>query len=83
MMMMNPLVSIIVPTYNRSHLIIETLLSVRNQIFDAWECIIVDDGSTDDTITVVTDFIKGDNRFRLLVRPDDRKKVLVLVEILD
>ncbi len=74
MMMMNPLVSIIVPTYNRSHLIIETLLSVRNQIFDAWECIIVDDGSTDDTITVVTDFIKGDNRFRLLVRPDDRKK---------
>lgn len=74
MMMMNPLVSIIVPTYNRSHLIIETLLSVRNQIFDAWECIIVDDGSTDDTITVVTDFIKGDNRFLLLVRPDNRKK---------
>lgn len=67
-------VSIIIPSFNRAHLIKETLQSVKDQFLDTWECIIIDDGSTDDTITVVTDFIKGDNRFRLLVRPDDRKK---------
>ena len=72
--MCNPLVSIIIPVFNRSHLIIETLQSVKNQFLDNWECIIVDDGSTDVTVDVVADFIKGDNRFRLLVRPDDRKK---------
>lgn len=68
------LVSIIIPTYNRAHLVSETLSSVLNQTYSNWECIIVDDGSTDTTVDVITDFIKGDNRFCLLVRPDDRKK---------
>lgn len=72
--MCNPLVSIIIPVFNRSHLIKETLQSVKNQFLNTWECIIVDDGSTDVTVDVVADFIKGDNRFLLLVRPDNRKK---------
>lgn len=44
-----PLVSIIIPTYNRSHLIEETIQSVFAQTYTNWELIIVDDGSTDDT----------------------------------
>ena len=44
---MNPLVSIVIPIYNRAHLIGETLKSVINQTYSNWECIVVDDGSTD------------------------------------
>lgn len=52
--MNDPLVSIIVPTYNRSHLVIETLESIRAQRYANIELIIVDDGSKDDTAAVVT-----------------------------
>jgi cellulose synthase/poly-beta-1,6-N-acetylglucosamine synthase-like glycosyltransferase len=40
--MNNPLVSIIIPTYNRAHLIGETLDSVLGQTYTHWECIVVD-----------------------------------------
>ncbi|WP_456376370.1 glycosyltransferase family 2 protein [Lutibacter sp.] len=38
------LVSIIIPTYNRAHLIGETLDSILAQTYTKWECIVVDDG---------------------------------------
>lgn len=50
---MNPLLSIIIPTYNRAHLIEHTLKSVLNQSCSDFEVIIVDDGSTDNTEEVV------------------------------
>lgn len=46
---MNPIVSIIVPTFNSKQYISETLKSVISQTYIQWECIIVDDGSTDGT----------------------------------
>lgn len=49
----SPLVSIIIPTYNRAHLIGETIESVLNQTYTNWELIIVDDGSTDATADVI------------------------------
>jgi glycosyltransferase involved in cell wall biosynthesis len=49
--------SIIVPTYNRADLIIETLESVRAQTYSPIELIIVDDGSTDQTSTIVSEWI--------------------------
>jgi glycosyltransferase involved in cell wall biosynthesis len=70
--MNNPLVSIIIPTYNRAHLIGETLDSVTAQTYQNWECIIVDDGSTDNTVEVVNNYIKKDARFQLHYRPADR-----------
>jgi glycosyltransferase involved in cell wall biosynthesis len=45
----DPLVSIIIPTYNRAALIGETIESVRRQTWQHWELIVVDDGSTDNT----------------------------------
>lgn len=46
---MKALVSIIIPIYNRISLIEETLRSIQNQSYTNWECILVDDHSTDGT----------------------------------
>ncbi|MBC7694089.1 MAG: glycosyltransferase family 2 protein [Burkholderiales bacterium] len=50
--------SIIIPTYNRSHIILNTLISVINLSNKNYEVIIIDDGSADDTKKVVLHFIK-------------------------
>lgn len=73
---MNPKVSIIMATYNRAHFIVETLLSIQKQTFIDWECIIVDDGSTDNTKEVIAPFLKNDKRFQFLKRPESYKKAL-------
>jgi glycosyltransferase involved in cell wall biosynthesis len=71
---MNPLVSVIIPTYNRAHLIGETLDSIIDQTYTNWECIIVDDGSTDNTETVIQHYIQKDSRFQFLKRPKNQIK---------
>tara|TARA_R110002012_G_scaffold281843_2_gene471423 strand:- start:14262 stop:15212 length:951 start_codon:yes stop_codon:yes gene_type:complete len=68
------LVSIIIPTYNRAHLIGETLDSVIAQTHENWECILVDDGSTDDTEKIVFDYINRDTRIQYHQRPDYKMK---------
>lgn len=70
----SPLVSIIIPTFNRAHLIGETLLSIQNQTYRHWECIIVDDGSTDNTATVINEYLKQDSRITYYKRPRTRVK---------
>ncbi|KQB44217.1 Glycosyl transferase 2 family protein [Flavobacterium daejeonense] len=70
--MNNPLVSIIIPTFNRAHLIGETLDSVLAQTYENWECIIVDDGSTDNTAEVISVYIQKDSRFQYHHRPANR-----------
>lgn len=60
---MNSLVSIIIPSYNRAQFIGETLESVLSQTYPNWECIIVDDGSTDDTEDIVKRYTVTDDRF--------------------
>jgi glycosyltransferase involved in cell wall biosynthesis len=72
--MSQPLVSIIIPTYNRAHLISETLNSIRLQTYLNWECIIVDDGSTDTSETVISEFCQQDNRFQFFKRPENKTK---------
>lgn len=61
---MKQLVSIIIPCYNQSHFLDETLQSVLNQTYPNWECIIVNDGSKDLTETIAQSWTKKDNRFQ-------------------
>ena len=55
-----PLVSIIMPTYNRAGWILETIDSIRRQTHACWELLIIDDGSDDDTEALVAGI--GDER---------------------
>jgi glycosyltransferase involved in cell wall biosynthesis len=66
-----PLVSIIIPTYNRAHLIGETLDSVLAQTYLNWECIIVDDGSSDNTDELIGEYVQTDSRFKYYHRPEE------------
>ncbi len=65
-----PNVSVIIPAFNRAAVIGQTLQSVREQTFTDWECIVVDDGSTDQTPQVVEAFATRDPRFRLIRQPN-------------
>lgn len=71
---MHPLVSIIIPNYNRAELIGETLNSIIAQTYTNWECIIVDDGSTDDSAKVITGYSQKDQRIKLYNRPKTKPK---------
>lgn len=61
----SPLISVVIPVYNRASTILPTLCSVRDQTFTDFECIVVDDGSRDveELQAVVNQF---DRRFRLV-----------------
>jgi glycosyltransferase involved in cell wall biosynthesis len=61
---MSPRFSVIIPVYNRRSLIAETISSVQAQTFTDWECIVVDDGSTDGTAEVVRAIVDRDPRVR-------------------
>src|SRR5690606_2852819 len=68
------LISIIIPTYNRAHIIGETLDSILAQTYTHWECIVVDDGSTDGTAHLMAGYMERDTRFRYYHRPVERPK---------
>lgn len=58
-----PLVSVIVPCYNQGKYIFEALESVQRQTFPNFECIIINDGSTDDSLEIAQKFCRNDSRF--------------------
>lgn len=61
-----PLVSVIIPCYNYARYLPECLDSVLAQSYPSWECIIVDDGSEDDTRKVALEYAKKDSRISYL-----------------
>lgn len=67
---MKPLVSIIIPTFNRAHLISETLESIIALNYTNWECIVVDDGSSDSTQDLMERYIIKDTRIKFHIRPN-------------
>ena len=65
-MMKERLVSIIIPVYNGSKNILETLKSVHNLSYKNYECIVIDDGSVDNSETLIKNFISEKEKFKLI-----------------
>ena len=53
--MSDPTVSIVIPTYNRAHLLPRAIDSIIAQTMKDWEIVLVDDGSTDETADLARD----------------------------
>jgi glycosyltransferase involved in cell wall biosynthesis len=71
---MNELVSIIIPLYNRSLILFETLDSILAQSYTNFECILVDDGSTDNSLEIAYSYAIKDSRIKVFTRPSNVKK---------
>lgn len=59
------MVSVIVPIYNRGYCLRRCLDSIVKQSYISWECILVDDGSTDETYEIGKEYVQQDSRFKL------------------
>ncbi|MEY2480082.1 MAG: hypothetical protein QOI04_1009 [Verrucomicrobiota bacterium] len=67
-----PLVSVIIPAFNAQHYIGAAIQSVIDQTLADFEVIVVDDGSTDQTGSIVSDFCASDSRIRLITRENGK-----------
>ena len=65
--------SIIIPTFNRAHMIHLAIKSVFNQTYKNWELIIVDDGSTDNTKEIIDKYIEKDKRVKYLYQKNKER----------
>lgn len=70
---MNPKISIIIPTYNRAKLIGFALDSILAQNYQNWECIIINDHSSDSYEDIISRFTEKDERIKLLYNPKEKK----------
>jgi len=64
-----PRVSVIIPCRNYGHYLPDAVASLRAQTMPSWECVVVDDGSTDDSAEVAARLAFGDSRLRLIRQP--------------
>lgn len=71
--MTNEKISILLATYKGAEFIAEQLDSLLGQTYSNWELFIHDDGSTDETLTIISAYAKSDNRIKILI---DTKKNL-------
>ncbi len=67
-------ISILIPVYNRAGLLPETLDSILAQTYTNWECILIDDHSTDNSTEILQKYSEKDTRFYWEPRPDNRPK---------
>ncbi len=65
---MAPKISVIIPCYNQEKYLGETLKSVKNQTHSSWECIVVDDGSTDNSKAIAKSYCDIDSRFKYIFK---------------
>lgn len=71
---LNPYFSIVIPTFNRYEELKRSIGSVIAQSFEDWELIVVDDGSTDQTSTLLADYTSQDKRIKYFQRSKSRVK---------
>lgn len=70
-----PFFSIIIPTYNRCALVKKSIDSLKLQTFEHWECIIINDGSTDNTAIEIAQYISNDMRFSLYNQQNSERAI--------
>jgi len=68
------MVSIIIPHFNRFELLSETINNLKKQTISDWECIIIDDRSTDDSFNELLNLELDEQKFRLIQRPENLPK---------
>ena len=59
--MNNYKISVIIPVFNAEKYVLETIKSVANQAFDSYEIVIVNDGSTDNSINIIDNYLGSQN----------------------
>jgi glycosyltransferase involved in cell wall biosynthesis len=69
------LISIIMPAYNVEKYIAQSIKSVIAQTYNNWELIIIDDGSTDQTATIVKQFVSENNKIKYLLQANAKQAV--------
>ena len=69
--MQNPLISILLASYNEQSYIADSIRSIQNQTLENWELIIIDDCSSDETVKIIKNFLKIDNRIKLIINKKD------------
>lgn len=67
------MISVIIPNFNKENFIEECFESLRKQSFEEWEAIVVDDGSTDRSIEIISKYRNRDSRFSLIQRAREPK----------
>ena len=67
-----PLVSIIMPVYNTEKYLDQSIGTVIQQTYENWEMIVVDDGSTDNSISIIQSFAQKDQRIQLYINESDQ-----------
>jgi len=67
-----PLISVVMANYNGARHLAEAIASVQRQTLAAWELLLVDDASTDDSVRVAQGLAEADPRVRVLVQPLNR-----------
>lgn len=73
--MMQPKISIIIPVYNVEKYLTTCLESVRNQTFKDFEAICINDGSTDNSLEILKDFQKKDERIKIITQENQGSSV--------
>lgn len=61
-----PIISVIIPCYNSAEFLRETLDCLKNQTLDDWECIVVNDGSTDNSLNILIGYAQKDSRYKYI-----------------
>ncbi len=79
----NSFFTVVITTYNREHIVINAINSLINQTFTNWNCVIVDDGSTDNTFSKLKSIIRKDKRFRYIYHSNRKQAISKSIGIIN
>lgn len=65
------MISVIIPVYNAGQYVSRCLDSLLQQTYQEWETIVIDDGSQDDSIKIITSYAQRDQRFRVVTKENE------------